>query len=282
MGPRSVDNVARQHQRLGLNTVDGMKILTCNAGYLLGYQNVLWGYVPPPVGSVLGDGKTERQKLAQLVSVIDTEQPDVVSLLEVDQGSHRTVTGGQYRTLIHSLHERELPYEGTVANKYGTGVVSSLPFFRSLGNAMLSRTDRPMRTHYLTAGRKRLVIETALTESLVLFTVHLSLGAKTRVRQLAELKALITRRAAGRDVIVTGDFNTFNDVGTLEQFAERTKLTIWIPGETVPSRPLDDLLINSRSLDLFLCSPTVEITRCDVLDVQLSDHRPVVLELSST
>ncbi len=118
MGPRSFDNVARQHQRIVLNTVVGMKILTCNAGYLLGYQNVLWGYVPPPVGSVLGDSETERQKLAQLVSVIDSEQPDVVSLLEVDQGSHRTATAGQYRTLINSLHERELPYEGTVANKY--------------------------------------------------------------------------------------------------------------------------------------------------------------------
>ena len=280
MGPRSFDNVARQHQRIVLNTVVGMKILTCNAGYLLGYQNVLWGYVPPPVGSVLGDSETERQKLAQLVSVIDSEQPDVVSLLEVDQGSHRTATAGQYRTLINSLHERELPYEGTVANKYGTGIVSSLPFFGSLGNAMLSRRDRPMRTHYLTAGRKRLVIETALTEDLVLFTVHLSLSAKTRKRQFTELTALIRRRASGRDVIVTGDFNTFDGVGTLEQFAEQTELTTWRPGETVPLRPLDDLLGNARTLDLFLCSPNVEITRCDVLDVQLSDHRPVVLELA--
>ena len=256
-----------------------MKILTCNVGYLLGYQNVLWGYVPPPVESVLGDDETERQKLAQLVSVIDSEQPDVVSLLEVDQGSHRTMTDDQFGTLVDSLHRRKLPYTGTAANKYGTGVVSSLPFFSSLGNAILSRTDRPMRTHYLTTGRKRLVIETALSESRVLFTVHLSLSPKTRKRQFTELTALIRRRAAGREVIVTGDFNTFDGVETLEAFAEQAELSIWMPGETVPSRPLDDLLVNSRSLDLFLCSPTVEISRCDVLDVQLSDHRPVVLEL---
>lgn len=256
-----------------------MKLLTCNAGYLLGYQNVCWGYVPPPVSSLVGDAEVEQQSLERLVSVIERERPDVVSLLEVDRGSHRTVTDGQFSTLLESLRERGLSYGGDVANKYGDGgFVSSLPFFGHLGNAVLSRSDRPTTSHYLSAGRKRLVLEVELAADTVLFMVHLSLGARSRARQLRQLAELVADRARGRDVVVTGDFNTFDETGALGDFADRTGLELRIPGETIPERPLDDLLVSSRSLDLFLCSPSIAVERCDVLDVQLSDHRPIVLE----
>ncbi|MFP9193826.1 endonuclease/exonuclease/phosphatase family protein [Natrialbaceae archaeon A-CW1-1] len=272
-----------------------MKILSCNAGYLLGYQNVCWGYVPPPIGSLVGDGNVERQKLEQLVSVIDRERPDVVSLLEVDQGSHRTVTDGQFRTILESLREQGLSYTGAVRNKYGnaTGSASdkgygytvgpeSLPFFRHLGNAVLSHSSvaSTPTPHYLTAGRKRLVLEVELTANLVVFVVHLSLGSRSRVRQLTELADLVADRSNGRNVVVTGDFNTYDETGSLGTFADRTGLEIRVPGETVPERPFDDFFVDSRSLDLFVCSPGLEIDRCDVLDVQLSDHRPIVLETS--
>lgn len=257
-----------------------MKILSCNAGYLLGYENVLGGYVPPPIGSLFGDAAVERRKLDQLVEVIEHERPDVVSLLEVDRGSHRTVTGGQFRALVESLRERGLSYEGEVANKYGTGgLVGSLPFFGHLGNAVLSRPTYPTTSHYLSAGRKRLVIEVDLAAEAVLFAVHLSLGARSRRRQLHELATLVDDRADGRDVVVTGDFNTFDEIGGLSGFADRAGLEVRVPGETVPARPLDDLFVGSRCLDLFCCSPTIDVGRCDVLDVQLSDHRPIVLEM---
>ncbi|MXV64483.1 endonuclease/exonuclease/phosphatase [Natronorubrum sp. JWXQ-INN-674] len=256
-----------------------MKILSCNAGYLLGYQNVCWGYVPPPIGSLLGDTDVERQKLDQLVSVIERERPDVVSLLEVDRGSHRTVTDGQFRTLVDTLAERGLSYRGNVANKYGDGgIVGSLPFFGYLGNAVLSRSDRRTTTHYLSAGRKRLVLEVSLAPETVLFVVHLSLGGRSRRRQLRQLAELVTERAEGRDVIVTGDFNTFDGADELGAFTDRAGLETRVPGETVPARPFDDLFVSSRSLDLFCCSPSVDVDRCDVLNVQLSDHRPIVLE----
>ncbi|MFP8952342.1 endonuclease/exonuclease/phosphatase family protein [Natrialbaceae archaeon A-arb3/5] len=256
-----------------------MKLLTCNAGYLLGYQNVLGGYVPPPVGSLLGDAEVERRKLEQLISIIERERPDAISLLEVDRGSHRTITDGQFRTLVESLRERGLSYGGDVANKYADGgLVESLPFWGSLGNAVLSRSGQSATTHYLSAGRKRLVMELELASDAVLFAVHLSLGARSRARQLRELAELVAERARGRDVVVTGDFNTFDETGELDTFVDQAGLELRIPGETVPPRPFDELFVDSRTLDLFCCSPTIEVERCEVLDVQLSDHRPIVLE----
>ena len=257
-----------------------MKILSCNAGYLLGYQNVLWGYVPPPITSLLGDTDVERRKLDQLVSLVERERPDVVSLVEIDRGSHRTETDGQFRTLVESLRDRKLAYDGDVANKYGNGgIVESLPFYGYLGNAVLSRSGRPTTAHYLSTGRKRLVLEMSLAADIVLFVVHLSLRARSRAQQLRELATLVAERARGRDVVVTGDFNTFDGTDELTALTDRTGLEPRVPGETVPSRPLDELFVDSRSLDLFCCSPTIDVERCDVLDVQLSDHRPVVLEI---
>lgn len=264
-----------------------MKLLTCNIGYLLGYQNVLWGYAPPPVSSLIGDADRERRKLEQLLSVIDAERPDVVSLLEVDQGSHRTATDGQFRALVESLRAQGHPYQGTVANKYSdSALIDSVPFYGQLGNAVLTRTETVtgssanLRTHYLSVGRKRLVIEREITSDTVLFVVHLSLGSQSRSRQLAELAELVLDRANGRDVVVTGDFNTFDGTDDLERFAERVGLEKQTPGETIPARPLDEWFIDSRSLDLFFCPPSLDIERCDVLDVQVSDHRPIVLEIA--
>lgn len=259
-----------------------MKILSCNVGYLLGYRNVLGGYVPPPVASLLGDAAEERRTLERLVDVIERERPDAVSLLEVDSGSHRTATDGQFRALRGALRRRDLPYVGTIVNKYGAGTLTgSLPFFGDLGNAVLSRADRSTTAHYLSVGRKRLVLEVDLAADAVMFAVHLSLGARNRKRQLEELADLVADRAAGRDVIVTGDFNTFDGLDELDAFTDRTGLVPRVPGETVPERPLDDLLVASRRVDLFLCSPTVAVRRCDVLDEQVSDHRPIVLECGS-
>ncbi|MFP8888646.1 endonuclease/exonuclease/phosphatase family protein [Natrialbaceae archaeon A-CW2] len=259
-----------------------MKILTCNAGYLLGYQNIFMGYVPPPVASVVGDSKIEQQKLEELAALIRREQPDVVSLLEVDQGSHRTCTSGQCRTLLDVLESQGLSYRSEVANKYGNGgLVDSLPFFGHLGNAVLTQAVEGTETHYLSAGQKRLVLEVELDPTTVLFVVHLSLGARSRRKQLTQLTSLLAERADGRDVIVTGDFNTFDQANELDTFSDRAGLELRIPGETIPPRPLDSLLLESRSLDLFFCSPSIDIERCTVLDDQISDHRPIVLETAT-
>lgn len=256
-----------------------MKLLTCNTGYLLGYENVLWGYAPQPVNSLVGNHRVERRTLKQLVTLIDRERPDVVSLLEVDRGSHRTATEGQLQTLLDALDNRGLNYWGAGANKYAErGLVTALPFFGHLGNAVLARAPGSVTRHYLSSGRKRLVIELSLGQDAVLFMVHLSLGTRSRRRQLRELTDLIDGRADGRDVIVTGDFNTFDEPEVLETFAQDTGLDAQIPGETVPGRPLDTLFIDSRCIDLFFCSPSVNVDRCDVIDEQVSDHRPVVME----
>lgn len=257
-----------------------MKILSCNAGYLQGDRDAVGGYIPSPLQAVVGNPSIERRAAERLSELIARERPDVTCLVEVDGGSIRTATDGQVDRLRELLADRGLRYRGRIDRKYGTdGLVSNLPFFRHLGNGVLVDDEVPIDVHYLETGPKRLVTEIRLSPAVALFVVHLSLGARSRRRQLAELADLIERSGADQ-TIVTGDFNTFGGHAELDGLLDRAGLELHAPGETVASRPFDELVLSTRALDLFLCSPSIEIERCEVLDDRISDHRPVVTEIA--
>lgn len=256
-----------------------MRILSCNLGYLLGYEESIGGYIPNGFGAVLGDESTEYRSTHRFIDMIETEQPDVVPLIEIDRGSMRTMTDGQLVHLTRALRARGLEYHGRIYNKYSPeSVVAQLPIFRHLGNGVLLKDDLPTTPHYLTTGVKRLVIEVELTTTLTLFIVHLSMTPGTRQDQLTELADLI--ETTTNRVIIAGDFNLFSGLSELDDLIHQTNLIIHSPGDTVPERPIDNYLIANRALDLFLCSPSITVNDSRVIDVQLSDHRPILLDIT--
>lgn len=258
-----------------------MKILSCNLGYLLGYEDSIGGYIPSVLGAVIGNEAIEHHSTHRFLDLIESEQPDVVPLVEVDRGSVRTRTDGQLTNILTELRARGLEYHGHVYDKYGPDTMtSSFPIFRHLGNAVLLRDDLPTRPHYLNSGVKRLVIEVDLTPDTGLYVVHLSMTPGTRKRQLADLATLISTRQRTDRVIIAGDFNIFDGLDELDDLIHQTELVIHSPGETVPERPIDDLVLSNRALDLFLCSPTITINDSRILDIQLSDHRPILLDIT--
>ena len=256
-----------------------MKLLSANVGYLLDYDGSLSDYVRSPHRALLGGEAAERRALDRLVDVLLEERPDVVCLLEVDGGSYRTATTGQVETMAIELAERGLDYRPRTDPKYGEdGLLVNLPALGDLSNGLLLRDGHPARAHYLDTGPKRLVTEVELAEGLSLFAVHLAMRRSTRERQLDEIAALVADRERA---IVCGDFNAYDGHAELDAFCERTGLVLHDPGETVPPRPLDFVVTETRTLDLFLASPDVVVSRCESLDVQVSDHRPIVLEFDA-
>jgi endonuclease/exonuclease/phosphatase family metal-dependent hydrolase len=256
-----------------------MRILSSNIGYLLDYTGGLSEYLLAPHRALVGDTAAEERATERLVDVVAAEEPDVVCLTEIDQGSIRTTTEDQIQQVADHLDERGLSYRTRVETKYGdTNPLSRLPMLRHLSNGMLVRESLETRTiaHFLETGTKRLVIETQVGDLSVLLT-HLSMGSRSRRRQLRELADLIGRRD---EVVLCGDFNVYQGLGELDEFTRTTGLDLQVPGETVPRRPFDSLVTETRALDLFLTSPSIDIDRCTVLDVQVSDHRPVVLDVA--
>ena len=254
-----------------------MKILSCNAGYLLDYDGSLREYALKPHRGLLGSDAAEERATERLADVIADERPDVVCLLEVDQGSMRTVTEGQVTRLAGMLTEHGLDYHARADAKYGDGnVLGNLPVLSHLSNGLLVRDDldATIEAHYLDTGPKRLVTEVVLGD-LSVFGVHLAMSGRGRRKQLDEIAAIVAERDR---VVVCGDFNAYDGLKEVEAALGETGLLLHNPGETVPKRPLDTIVSETRTLDFFLASPDITVTRCDVIDVQVSDHRPVVLE----
>jgi endonuclease/exonuclease/phosphatase family metal-dependent hydrolase len=258
-------------------TGDGLTILSANVGYLLDYDGSFRRYLTRPHRAIVGSGGAEKRAMERLVGVIEDERPDLVCLIEVDQGSFRTATDGQVEAIAAACRERGIEYVPSAASKYGReGILPNLPVLEHLSNGLLAREGVEVTSHYLDTGPKRLVTEVCIGAELSLFLLHLAMRASTRRRQLEEVATLV----ADRDrTIVCGDFNPYDGLDELAVLTEDTDLQRYAPGPTVPKRPLDFLVTETRAFDLFLATPDVEVTRCEVIDVQVSDHRPIVLEV---
>lgn len=255
-----------------------MKILSCNVGYLLDYDGSLAGYASAPHRALVGDERAEGRAIDRLVDVLVDEAPDLVCLLETDRGSIRTATDGQTDRIAARCAERGLDYHARAAPKYGAdGLLPNAPLLGDLANGVLTRRPWTTTAHYLETGPKRLVVETRLPDGLSVFGVHLAMSRSTRRRQLEEIAALVADRERA---VVCGDFNAYDGLSELDALTDRAGLVLHDPGETVPPRPLDSLVTDTRTLDLFLTTPGVSAGRCEALPVQVSDHRPIVLELA--
>ncbi len=252
-----------------------MKLLSCNAGYLLDYEGAYHEYVLRPHRGLVGSKQAEENAISQLVDVIVDEQPDVVGLVEVDQGSLRTRTDGQVADIAHRLNQHGLNYRPYAATKYGDGgVIPSLPMLQHLANGVLVGGGYETRSHYLETGPKRLVIEVS-TPEVDIFNAHLAMSGRSRRNQLRELADLVTERDTP---IVAGDFNTYNGLGEVRDVFEGTGLNVYNPGETVPPRPLDTVVTDTRTLDFFIAPSEMTVSRCEVINEQISDHRPIIMD----
>lgn len=252
-----------------------MKLLSCNAGYLLDYEGAYHEYVLHPHRGLVGSKRAEENAIGQLVEIITDERPDVVGLVEVDQGSLRTRTDGQVADIADRLGQHGLDYRPYAATKYGDGgVIPSLPMLQHLANGVLVGGEYDTTAHYLDTGPKRLVIEVSTPEADI-FNAHLAMSGRARRNQLRELADLVTRRETP---VVAGDFNAYDGLDEVRAVFEGTGLEVYNPGETVPPRPLDTVVTDTRTLDFFIAPAEMTVSRCAVLDEQVSDHRPIVME----
>ena len=107
-------------------------------------------------------------------------------------------------------------------------------------------------------------------DAVAVVMMHLSLGARTRTRQLAYIRELL---GDYRHMVLMGDMNTHaND---LLQHSPLRDLDLVAPQieATFPSwRP-------QRCLDHILLSPGLPLERCEVLSQPISDHLPVAVQI---
>ena len=215
-------------------------------------------------GYVLGDPNV----LPELTRFINSVDPDIVGVIEVDTGSIRSRTVNQAEKIAADLG-MNTSYE----TQYGSKSLNHmLPIVRKQGNAFMAAPRvHGERFHYFDTGIKRLIIELEM-DDYAIFLVHLSLKYRHRHLQLRHLYDLIEKTE--KPVIVAGDLNTFWGENEIYLFMKAAGLqsanTERLP--TYPSRA------PRKELDFVLYQDGINVTQFEVPEVRFSDHLPLVCD----
>lgn len=218
------------------------------------YLTRSWQHVLPTVGR-----EDNLQRIGKLISDFD-----LVALQEVDGGSLRS---GYVNQVEHLADLADFPYWYQQLNR-------NLGRLAQHSNGVLSRFKPSLiEDHPLPGPPGRGAILLRLGEgadALAVVVMHLSLGAKTRQRQLGYIRELLSDY---RHQILMGDMNTH--ATDLLEHSPLRDLGLIAPQvqATFPSwRP-------QRCLDHILLSSELTLERVEVLDQPISDHLPVAVDI---
>lgn len=204
--------------------------------------------------------------LQSIIQFIESVNPDIMGLVEVDEGSYRSSKRNQAEQIAQALGHYH-----TYKSKYAEeSIIHRFPILNKQGNAFLTRdTISNAKFHYFERGMKRLVIELEL-DNLVIFLVHLSLSFRIRHHQLNDLYTLV--KGTRKPHIVAGDFNAFWGDREIGLFLAATGLTNANADGSLTFPSWDP----TRQLDFILHSPEIRSRELCIPRVTLSDHLPLV------
>jgi endonuclease/exonuclease/phosphatase family metal-dependent hydrolase len=210
--------------------------------------------------------------LTNIVKFIQSTDPDIVGLIEIDTGSVRSGRINQVDAIADALGHFSA-YEC----KYGEESVNQfLPILRKQANAFLAAPRiTGERFHYFDQGIKKLIIELEL-DDVAIFLVHLSLKYRHRHFQLRHLYELV--KQTKKPVIVAGDFNTFWGEDEIFLFMKAAGLQ----SANVASQPTYPSRSPRMELDFILYGGGIEISHFEIPQVGLSDHLPLICDFELT
>jgi endonuclease/exonuclease/phosphatase family metal-dependent hydrolase len=193
---------------------------------------------------------------------------DLVALQEVDGGSIRSNNINQVEYLAKN---GGFPYWYAQTNR-------DLGRLAQHGNGLLSRiAPHALEDHKLPGaipGRGAVIARMPYAgDELVVVMLHLSLGDRSRHRQLAYIAELIAHE---RQVVVMGDMNT-----SLSRLMADSPLKNVNLRPTENPQPTYPAWQPSQVLDHILVSSNLVVKDFEVLGHRLSDHLPVALELAA-
>jgi len=175
-----------QMNRIEMNTLKNtLKIMTYNIHY--------------------GIGKDGKYDIDRIINVIAAEDPDVVTLQEVDNKAMRTRGDNQPRLIAESLgmNYYHCVNRAIGDGEFGIATLSKLPF------AHIERFDLSYYKRLEPRGTLRTDIELNQEIKLHVFNVHFGLGPCERYFQRRRLFSdeILLHKSVRYPVIVMGDFN---------------------------------------------------------------------------
>ncbi len=237
-----------------------LRVIAYNIQYCDGSGSGSIGYLSP------ASPKRRREMMERISGALTPRQPDVLGLIEVDGGSWRNSGVDQAE---HIASELDMP--NLVEHCKYPPPFDVIPFFKYNMQALASkRTMDTSQAHLFTVGFKRNVIE-ATVAGITFILCHLALGKGARLLQTQHLARIV--KSIETPVVLMGDLNAEPDSPELKNLMAQTELRLVPLGETFPSwKP-------KKRLDHFLVTPDILVNTASVLDIGLSDHLPIILDL---
>jgi endonuclease/exonuclease/phosphatase family metal-dependent hydrolase len=221
-----------------------------------------------------GEGTDGEFDLPRLARIIESIQPDLVALQEVDQGTQRSSGVNQLTELgrltrMHAVFGKAMDFQG---GGYGVGVLSRWPLKRVENHPLPDPPDREPRTS-LTVD-----VRVGRNGPLVKFTsTHLDSGRDlvNRMAQADELNSVLVHDD-GVPAILAGDLNSQLQTQVLQIL--ETSWSNVSPEDPPPAVPTG----RPGRVDHVLVRPFNgwKVVEASVVDAPIaSDHRPVLVVL---
>jgi endonuclease/exonuclease/phosphatase family metal-dependent hydrolase len=216
------------------------------------------------------DGRFDARSVAEL---LQRQHADVILLSEVDRGW--LLNGGQDELqVLARLLDMHAAFGPAADPVWGDAILSTEPLRRPRSTAFASYgavTGAQALTADLTwKGRPVTVVSTHLQPG--------SDGTDDTVGQAAELAALMARSArGGRAVVAGGDLNTTPGSKAWRELADTGFDDLLATARPLLTAPADR---PDEQIDHLFGSPGVTAQDPHAIDTRLSDHLPVVVELT--
>ena len=226
------------------------------------------------------DGILDLERQAELVN---TYEPDIVFLQEIDMYTKRAKESNQIREFSKKVY---LPYCSMETNitledgYYGDGIISRFPISFST-NYLMPLTDLNHEQRGILCNR--IVLGTA---KINLFSVHLSTYEDERILAVKELMRIIKKIDKDEIIIIGGDFNvgvtrigkgkyTFEEKDEYEEYNILSKYLNKI--ENVEDTWFSKL--GQGCIDTIFCSKNISVRKFETVDSKgVSDHNVIYAE----
>jgi endonuclease/exonuclease/phosphatase family metal-dependent hydrolase len=226
-----------------------------------------------------GRGMDDRVDLERVASVLRRMDADVITLQEVDDRTERTGGVDQVAEIARLLgyegvHGPHRPFQGGF---YGNAVLTRLPVRLSRTHPIPPASGSALAVHEVVVG---VPVAGSKTDSLPVSVVSVHLAGSVQERRAQAEAVTATFEAAGRPMVLAGDFNGRPDDPVVSWLGRRWQVgTKAGDPRTYPSpepdREIDFVMWRSGSsaegrVDLTLIEHRV------IAEPLASDHRPIL------
>lgn len=226
---------------------------------------------------IFQNAETARDNLDTIRSLINTRNPDIVALQEVDRPSFWSgsidhvdyiARGTSFTHYVNGVHARGFNLS------YGTALLSDTPLTQPL--AVTFEPDHSITPKGFLISTSRLADTAGIDVEVDIVSIHLEIFSQ-RVRQKQAIDLVKELKTRNRPLIIMGDFNTewHQSDAVIKYIAYELGLQTFEPDST----ELATFPFLEKRFDWILASSHFTFISYKVLSEKISDHRAVLATL---